>query len=88
MPIIVVTGRTNEPDRVAVLALLAEHPERALSREEIHRRLWGGERRHGDRGVDALVSRLRRKLEPSDGRYRYLHTRRGVGYCLEGVLRA
>ncbi|HEY7513281.1 MAG TPA: response regulator transcription factor [Vicinamibacteria bacterium] len=81
-----VAGRTAEltPLEFRLLWLLAEHRGRALTRDEIYRRVWGGERGHGDRSVDVLVRRLRRKVdEVEGGRFTYVQTAHGVGYRLE-----
>ena len=57
-----------------------EGRDRALSRDEIFRRVWGGERAHGDRSVDVLVRRLRRKVDEAGGAYTYIQTLHGIGY--------
>jgi DNA-binding response OmpR family regulator len=84
-----VGGRPAEltPLEFKLLWLLAEHRGRALTRDEIYRRVWGGERGHGDRSVDVLVRRLRRKVDESGGSYTYVQTQHGVGYRLEPMLR-
>jgi DNA-binding response OmpR family regulator len=68
------------PLEFRLLWTLAEGRERALSRDEIFRRVWGGERGHGDRSVDVLVRRLRRKVDEVPGGYTYVQTLHGVGY--------
>jgi DNA-binding response OmpR family regulator len=81
-----VAGRAAEltPLEFRLLWLLAEHRGRALTRDEIYRRVWGGERGHGDRSVDVLVRRLRRKVDEVDGGgFTYVQTLHGVGYRLE-----
>jgi len=76
------------PLEFKLLWLLAEHRGRALTRDEIYRRVWGGERSHGDRSVDVLVRRLRRKVdEVEGGTHTYVQTLHGVGYRLEAVSR-
>ncbi len=55
------------------------------SRDEIFPRVWGGDRPHGDRSVDMLVRRLRRKVDESSGRYTYVQTEHKFGYRLEAV---
>jgi DNA-binding response OmpR family regulator len=71
-----------------LLWVLAEDGGRALSRDEIYRRVWGGDRAHGDRSVDVLVRRLRRKVDEIGGRYTYVQTTHGVGYRLSAVPRS
>jgi two-component system phosphate regulon response regulator OmpR len=63
-----------------LLKALAEHPNRALSRERIvnlsQRRDWGP----FDRSVDLRIMRLRRKIEPDPEHPRYIRTVRNEGY--------
>jgi len=76
------------PLEFRLLCVLAEHPGRSMSRDVIFRRVWGGERAHGDRSVDVLVRRLRRKVDEIPGRFTYVQTQHGVGYRLEATPRA
>lgn len=67
------------PTECAVLALLVEHLDQAVSADEILERVWPT----GDpANVRVAIQRLRRKLEPNPKRPRYLHTLPGRGYCL------
>jgi DNA-binding winged helix-turn-helix (wHTH) protein len=79
---VIVAGRPAEltPLEFKLLWTLAEGRDRALSRDEIFRRVWGGERGHGDRSVDVLVRRLRRKVDEVGGHFTYIQTLHGVGY--------
>lgn len=63
-----------------LLALLAQHPGRAYSRDEILAAVRGIEADLYTRSVDILVSRLRQKLRPLD----YIKTVWGTGYRLVG----
>ncbi|MBP5209639.1 MAG: winged helix-turn-helix domain-containing protein, partial [Clostridia bacterium] len=67
------------PRESAVYRLLYEAGGAAVSREEIHRRVWGGE---GDPSVvNVYIHYLRRKL--SDGaRQPIRHVRGGYALCL------
>lgn len=63
---------------VSILELLAQHPDRAVSRDELLRRLWGTAARGLEsRTVDIHVSRLRGKV--GEG---FIETVRGCGYRL------
>jgi DNA-binding response OmpR family regulator len=63
-----------------LLTTLASHPQRILTREELHAEVWGGSPRCADRSVDVYVSRVRAKLgEALPGR-RLIHTHNGIGY--------
>jgi DNA-binding response OmpR family regulator len=65
----------------ALLRLLAEHPRRVFSREELFERLWGS---YGDQGtVWVHIRRLREKIEPDPTNPAYITTVRGVGYRFE-----
>lgn len=79
---VIVAGRPADltPLEFKLLMTLVEERERALSRDEIFRRVWGAERAHGDRSVDVLVRRLRRKVDEVGGAYTYIQTLHGVGY--------
>lgn len=68
------------PKEFDVLAYLASHPERVLTREEILNAVWGYDFYGGQRAVDVHVRRLREKLEPRPEQPRYLHTSWGKGY--------
>ena len=92
-----------DPDRLAVsiagepidltplefklLWVLSEHRGRALSRDVIYERVWRADRGHGDRSVDVLVRRLRRKVDEIDGAYTYIQTQHGVGYRFDATPR-
>jgi len=60
------------------LKLLAENPNRALSRDEILNKVWGYDCYPSTRTVDTHVLQLRQKLE--DG---LIETVRGIGYKLK-----
>ncbi len=64
-----------------VLALLASHPGRVYSREQIMRHLWEGEEFYGEaRAADVHVQHVRKKIEPDPKNPRYIQTVRGFGY--------
>lgn len=71
------------PLEFTLLWTLADGRARALSRDEIFRAVWGRERGHGDRSVDVLVRRLRRKVDETPGTHTYIQTLHGVGYRFE-----
>lgn len=64
-----------------LLAYLAAHSGRVVTRREILREVW--QRSDGARTVDVHLSWLRRKLGESADDPRFLHTVRGVGVRLE-----
>lgn len=81
--------RLYEGDRIleltsgefALLNVLVNHPFEVLSRERLQTQIHGGAPQVGERGIDVLVSRLRRVLEDNPRRPRYLQTVWGLGYA-------
>ena len=70
----------------ALLTVLARKPNEVLSREDIVAALDMDET--GERAIDVMVTRLRRKLEADPREPRFLHTVRGRGLRAEaGPLR-
>ena len=67
------------PREFDLLAFLVRHPGRALSREELLRKVWGYDFVGETRTVDVHVRRLRAKLGAHDG---LIETVLGAGYKL------
>lgn len=69
---------------IAVLAYLAEHADRPVSREELLLKVWGYARNIDieTRTVDIHIAKLRRKIEVDPGEPQNLVTVRGAGYRL------
>jgi DNA-binding response OmpR family regulator len=67
-----------------LLYFLACRPGHVFSREALIEGVWGDHRIVGDRTIDNLVSRLRKKLEANPEEPRYLQTVWGAGYRFEG----
>ncbi|MDQ3863672.1 MAG: response regulator transcription factor [Actinomycetota bacterium] len=63
-----------------VLSLLASHPGRVYSREQIMRHLWNGDFFGEARAADVHVQHIRKKIEPDPKNPRYVQTVRGAGY--------
>jgi DNA-binding response OmpR family regulator len=63
-----------------VLALLASHPGRVYSREQIMRHLWDGEFFGEARAADVHIQHIRKKIDPDPKNPRYVQTVRGAGY--------
>jgi DNA-binding response OmpR family regulator len=70
-----------------LLTLFLQKPGRVLSRDEIMDLLKGHDWTPMDRSIDALVARLRKKLEPDSERPALVKTVRGVGYVFAGVVK-
>jgi len=78
---------SRDGDEIAVtqaeftlLKLFVEHPNRALSRDQIMDWLKGYERDPFDRSIDVRVTRLRRKIEDDPANPAYIRTIWGQGY--------
>jgi len=67
-----------------VLHFLAARPGHVFSREALMEQVWGSGRIVGERSIDNLVSRLRRKIEPDPDNPRQLQTVWGAGYRFAG----
>ncbi len=67
---------------LTLLLSLARRPGRAVSRDELTRAVAGRGAERGDRSVDVLISRLRRKIESDPKSPRMIVTVPGVGYML------
>ncbi len=67
----------------ALLVHLASHAGKVISREDLFSHSWGFDISFGSNSLDVYIYRLRRKLERSADRPRYLHTIKGYGYKLE-----
>ena len=71
------------PNQLALLALLYANEGRVVSREEIAAEVWGAGVPVSDETLDALVSRLRKRLHAADPLHEYLITRRGFGLLFQ-----
>ena len=63
-----------------LLKFLASSTEQVFSREQLLEEVWGYEYYGDIRTVDVTVRRLREKIEDNDGEFKYILTKRGVGY--------
>jgi two-component system OmpR family response regulator len=70
-----------------LLTLLVQRPGRVLSRDELMDLLKGHDWTPMDRSIDALVARLRKKLEPESERPQLVKTVRGIGYVFAGSVK-
>ncbi len=66
-----------------LVLFLAENAGQVFSREALLQHVWGYEYFGDVRTVDVTVRRTREKLEPDQNNYRYILTKRGVGYYFE-----
>jgi DNA-binding response OmpR family regulator len=79
---VTIAGREAEvtSNEFELLYFLASHPGIVFSREAVLARVWKEEAFVTERSVDALVKRLRRKIEPDPGNPTYVLTVWGTGY--------
>ncbi|MBB5038974.1 response regulator transcription factor [Prosthecobacter dejongeii] len=77
-------GREELSDReCGLIEYLAAHRGRAISREELLRRVWRIEPKHTEtRTIDMHIANLRAKLRDNGGEPQFLLTVRGKGYML------
>ncbi len=68
-----------------VLALLAERPDRVVSRRELMQHLWASEHVGDEHACEVHISNLRRKIERNPSQPQRLVTVRGLGYKLVPV---
>lgn len=67
-----------------LLKYLAQSPGTVFSRETLLEEVWGYEYYGDIRTVDVTVRRLREKIEDPGEEFRYILTKRGVGYYFGG----
>jgi DNA-binding response OmpR family regulator len=72
------------PQEFALLDLLARNAGRVVTRSRISEELWGLAFDRDPNLVDAVVKRLRRKVD-APFKSPLIQTRRGIGYQIEAV---
>ncbi|MCH5586649.1 response regulator transcription factor [Shimazuella sp. AN120528] len=72
------------PGEFKLLVVLARHPNRPFSREELIGKVFGFDYEGDDRIIDQHVKNLRHKIEDSPKKPRYLTTVYGLGYRFMG----
>ena len=73
-----VTSREYE-----LLELLASHPGKTYTREELLETIWGKDYPGDERTVDVHIRRLREKLENNPSEPKYVRTKWGAGYYFQ-----
>ncbi len=71
------------PTELRLLVELAEHAGQVLSRHQLLANVWGYGYAGDSRLVDAVVQRLRAKIEDVPARPDHLRTVRGIGYRMD-----
>lgn len=67
-----------------LLKYLSARSGQIFSREQLLKEVWGYEYFGDIRTVDVTIRRLREKIEDKDGDYKYIITKRGLGYYFGG----
>ena len=67
------------PSQFTLISLLFHNEDAVVTRDDIRRHVWGDDLEVTDQTIDALVSRLRKRLTEVDPEHDYIITRRGFG---------
>lgn len=70
-----------------LLKFLSSNPGVVFSREELLEKVWEYEYYGDIRTVDVTIRRLREKVEDTSKDYKYILTKRGVGYYFDGEVK-
>ncbi|MDR1687093.1 MAG: response regulator transcription factor [Clostridiales bacterium] len=68
------------PNEFKLLSVLAKHPNKTFTREELIENAFGLDFAGFDRTIDSHIKNLRQKIEPDSANPIYVLTVRGVGY--------
>ena len=71
------------PKEVEIFQLLASHPGKVFSREQILSTIWGYDYFGDTRAVDTQIKRIRQKINPNEIKGWEIKTVYGVGYRFE-----
>jgi two-component system alkaline phosphatase synthesis response regulator PhoP len=84
-----VNGQSAEltPTEFRLLHALALERGRVVTRDELMQRLWGRRQTRRDRTVDVFVRKLREKVDRRARWHDFIHTRYGVGYRFQPVVK-
>lgn len=72
------------PKEFELIRLLATHPGKVYSRDELLEKIWGYEYPGDTRTVDVHIRHLRQKIEKEPANPEYIETLRGIGYRFRG----
>lgn len=72
------------PSQFSLMVLLVHNEDAVVSREDVKRYVWSDDEAGvNDQTIDALVSRLRKRLSELDSEHEYIITRRGFGLMFQ-----
>ena len=68
------------PKEFDLLLFCAKNQGRILTKQQIYEEVWGELYVYDDSNIMAIISRLRKKIEPDLGAPLYIQTVKGIGY--------
>ncbi len=68
------------PKEFDLLVFCAKNQGRILTKQQIYEEVWGEPYVYDDSNIMVIISRLRKKIEPSLGAPLYIQTIKGIGY--------
>jgi DNA-binding response OmpR family regulator len=68
------------PKEFDLLLFCAKNQGRILTKRQIYEEVWGEAYVYDDSNIMAIISRLRKKIEPDTGTPYYIQTVKGIGY--------
>ena len=68
------------PKEFNLLLFCAKNQGRILTKQQIYEEVWGEPYVFDDSNIMAIISRLRKKIEPDSGTPLYIQTVKGIGY--------
>lgn len=79
---VIVKGQIYElpPKEFDLLLFCAKNQGKILTKQQIYEGVWGEPYIYDDSNIMAIISRLRKKLEDSSAKPKYIQTVKGIGY--------
>lgn len=71
---------TLPPKEFDILLFCAKHQGKILTKQQIYEAVWGEPYVYDDSNIMAIISRLRKKIEPDSASPSYIQTVKGIGY--------
>lgn len=68
------------PKEFDLLLFCAKNQGKILTKQQIYEEVWGESYVYDDSNIMAIISRLRKKIEPDSGVPYYIQTVKGIGY--------
>lgn len=68
------------PKEFDLLLFCAKNQGKILTKQQIYEEVWGEPYVYDDSNIMAIISRLRKKIEPASGVPYYIQTVKGIGY--------